>query len=437
MQCARGGSRQGCASVVQRKYEIKGRLGLMRWVRQFGIGRHGKIIRVEKAHEVNKTGPAHCRAPAHLNSYNLQRKEMILSIMGKQTVLAGVVWILIRSAACAQSGGSPEYHLEAVPTGCIRAHLTYTLLTPNMQAQEWCLFAPAPPEGIGQGQVGIAGATINGVSVRAESCFEGGPLRRAVLRLRGDARVGDRQRCVAEITYTTTLFSRRLVFGAPSHPVPLLPEVQRSAYLASSSYFDFDSTIVKNWQSTNGLRRQPGESEVSLARRVLSCMQEQFHYEKINEPKASIVCGARKGECGGLSLLFATVLRAEGVPARVLYGIHTDRTTHSISEFYAVGIGWIPVEVAGVVTYKGPISNFVGRTPGTYLALHADPDLELDTIHFGKKRWPWLNVNGMLNWSFGLGKYEGQITKASWTFENLPLPTMQQRPDVTGRLKTE
>src|SRR5512145_216247 len=45
-----------CAEAVQRKYRIKGAGTVMRWVRQLGSGRYGKIIRVEKAHEVNEAG---------------------------------------------------------------------------------------------------------------------------------------------------------------------------------------------------------------------------------------------------------------------------------------------------------------------------------------------------------------------------------------------
>ena len=45
-----------CAYEVQRKYKIKGTDTVMRWVRQLGSGRYGKIIRVEKAHEVNEAG---------------------------------------------------------------------------------------------------------------------------------------------------------------------------------------------------------------------------------------------------------------------------------------------------------------------------------------------------------------------------------------------
>jgi transposase-like protein len=57
MQCVREvEAGKSCAYAVQRKYKIKGTTTVMRWVRQLGSGRYGKIIRVEKAHEVNEAG---------------------------------------------------------------------------------------------------------------------------------------------------------------------------------------------------------------------------------------------------------------------------------------------------------------------------------------------------------------------------------------------
>jgi transposase-like protein len=43
-----------CAYQVQRKYDIKGTGTVMRWVRQLGSGKYGKIIRVEKVNEINE-----------------------------------------------------------------------------------------------------------------------------------------------------------------------------------------------------------------------------------------------------------------------------------------------------------------------------------------------------------------------------------------------
>jgi transposase-like protein len=43
-----------CARAVERKYGVMGRGTVLRWVRQLGSGTYGKIIRVEKADEVNE-----------------------------------------------------------------------------------------------------------------------------------------------------------------------------------------------------------------------------------------------------------------------------------------------------------------------------------------------------------------------------------------------
>jgi len=47
-------SGRACAWAVQRKHNIKGTNTVMRWVRQYGSGKYGKIIRVEQADEVNE-----------------------------------------------------------------------------------------------------------------------------------------------------------------------------------------------------------------------------------------------------------------------------------------------------------------------------------------------------------------------------------------------
>jgi transposase-like protein len=58
-----------CAQAVRRKYDIKGGDTVLRWVRQFGSGKYGKVIRVEKANEVNEA--------ARLRSQLRQTKEAL------------------------------------------------------------------------------------------------------------------------------------------------------------------------------------------------------------------------------------------------------------------------------------------------------------------------------------------------------------------------
>jgi transposase-like protein len=62
-------SGQNDTQAVRRKYDIKGDGTVMRWVRQYGSGRYGKVIRVEKADEVNEA--------ARLRSQLRQVKEAL------------------------------------------------------------------------------------------------------------------------------------------------------------------------------------------------------------------------------------------------------------------------------------------------------------------------------------------------------------------------
>ena len=43
-----------CSSAVARKYNLGGPTTVMRWVRQSGSGKYGKVIRVEKGDEVDE-----------------------------------------------------------------------------------------------------------------------------------------------------------------------------------------------------------------------------------------------------------------------------------------------------------------------------------------------------------------------------------------------
>jgi transposase-like protein len=44
-----------CPTAVSRKYNIKSHGTVMSWVRRYGSGKYGKVVRVEKADEVNET----------------------------------------------------------------------------------------------------------------------------------------------------------------------------------------------------------------------------------------------------------------------------------------------------------------------------------------------------------------------------------------------
>lgn len=85
----------------------------------------------------------------------------------------------------------------------------------------------------------------------------------------------------------------------------------------------------------------------------------------IGDVKAMLETGTLNGKCADLNALFVALCRASGVPARDVYGIRVStsprgfksmgprpgdisKAQHCRAEFYAQGIGWVPVDPADV-----------------------------------------------------------------------------------------
>ena len=83
------------AQAVQRKYNIRGNGTVLRWVREFGSGRYGKIIRVEKANEVNEG--------ARMRNQLRQAKEALADAHMELALEKSFLEV-----ACEQMGQTPE-----------------------------------------------------------------------------------------------------------------------------------------------------------------------------------------------------------------------------------------------------------------------------------------------------------------------------------------
>jgi transposase-like protein len=84
-----------CPFGLQRKHGIKGNGTVMRWVRQYGGGKYGKILRVEKADEVNEA--------ARLRSQLRQAKEALADAHMELALEKAFL-----AVACEQMGQSAE-----------------------------------------------------------------------------------------------------------------------------------------------------------------------------------------------------------------------------------------------------------------------------------------------------------------------------------------
>ncbi len=304
--------------------------------------------------------------------------------MARKAVGVGVL-LLVAASGVAQE---PRYAVEAAAFQKVDAHVTYELHTTRFPAERWEVYLPCPPELPGQAKV-TAAAGPDGKRVA-----EASPLARPAFRIDAPAAGTPLSRSLTvRLDVTATLMSRRLVRldgASRPPPVPPLADAERAAYLAATPTFDHDSPAFRDWLTAHKLARRPGEDELALAARVLE--EERYQYDYQFDPaeakRASVACTKRMADCGGMVFVFVAALRANGVPARALVGrlakpraagskageIGYDRP-HVRAEFWADGVGWVPVDPNAVqADRRRPVRSFLGTDPGDLLVLHADAD---------------------------------------------------------------
>jgi len=119
-------------------------------------------------------------------------------------------------------------------------------------------------------------------------------------------------------------------------------------------------------------------------------------------------------------MLYVAILRANGIPARTLWGRWAKTQEgdygqfHVKSEFFDKTIGWVPVDVTGAMTSKNTDKDdFFGRDEGDFITMHVDTDLNFNSIHFGKKDLGWRQ--GAAFWVKGAGTLDGHTFTETWT----------------------
>jgi transglutaminase-like putative cysteine protease len=328
---------------------------------------------------------------------------------------------------------SPAYVLETADVRRVEAVLTYTVRCDGVRAREWIVFAAQAPELPGQTKV-ESRLEPGGAAAKEHS-----PLKRPVLVARVAARSRDLETTIPiRITYQATLRSRKLkplATGADPPKVEAPGDREREAALAARGEIDYKSEAVQAWLKERRLSRAKDESDVDFARRVFRDVRANFRYEykPDADSHASAVCRAGRSDCGGLSALFVAALRANGVPARTLYGRWATSAkegdklgdvpyyqAHVKAEFYAEGVGWVPVDVASGILHDRSTEGlaYFGNDRGDFLTFHVDPDLELDTRAFGRERVSGLQVPA--HWVVGKGKLEGTTAEEGWEVKKLP-----------------
>ena len=315
----------------------------------------------------------------------------------------------------------------------IRGVLSYQVHCPNMAASKWSVFAAIAPNSPGQDQ------TRTQMVPQPSESREQSPENREIIGLVLPGQGPTANTLSVSVTYEATLYSRVLKPIVPSDKVPPvqpLRPVDRTNYLASRGDINHGSAEFGAWLTREKLRREKAEPDIPFAGRVYRRLKMlfQYDYQPLSSRVATQVCKAGKSDCGGLSILFVSVMRANGIPARVLYGrwaTSADPSStlgktpyyqwHVKSEFFAREAGWVPVDLSGAVESdkKDPESlAYFGNDPGDFITFHFNPNLVIDSALFGPK--PVHNLQYPMWWWTGQGSTDPKRITEGWQVTTQP-----------------
>ena len=288
-------------------------------------------------------------------------------------------------------------HLEVKRAQVIGASLEYDIQAATKSGiKEWLVYACVPPDLLRQriksAQMGVLGSKIT-----AAKTTEFSMQKRDVFVLRVSGMTPSKKFAKSlPVTahFATVLFKSKLVRG-PSRNVRSEPsKSEQSNNLTTSYSLDFNSSVFQRWLTLKKLRRYPDESDLQFAFRTFLFIKSKYSYfwDHDLDRRVSKTCLTKSSDCGGLSYLFCGILRANGVPARPLIGRWARSTDtmendssyfncHVKSEFYAAGVGWVPVDISEFIGHlnSNPFSYF-GNDEGDFIVMHVDTDLVLPDI---------------------------------------------------------
>jgi hypothetical protein len=314
-----------------------------------------------------------------------------------------------------RAAGPTRYWLETKPVQRIVATLTADITHPDSdKIDESVIFAPQPLDLPGQKDV-RASLSPQGTIVREE-----GPLKRPLFM----AKISDgRKKLHIVLTIEATLMSRKLQGLAEGQEAPNVADLSAEEVKWYTRYSDNgdlepNPKPFRDWLGKVGLKRKAGERDMQFAYRAFQYIQRQFRYQSpAGDQSIAAVCVSGQSDCAGLSALFIGVMRDNGVPARALTGhmAASGDNAHVRAEFFARGVGWVPVDAAAATSDRegGGGFAFFGNDPGDLLALSHDPTGRIETFIVGKL--PSVSRQGIGYWWRGTGKDEKLLWKNTWT----------------------
>jgi len=145
-------------------------------------------------------------------------------------------------------------------------------------------------------------------------------------------------------------------------------------------------------------------------------------YAPERHSRLSGIAQTMQGYCGGFAVVFIGTMRANGVPARSLVGHwvdttpgHTATLPHVKAEFFAEGVGWVPVN---------PRTSF-GEENGDFITFHVEGGFQLPTSHWGIQEQGILQ--GIYLPAFGRDTGRGIVQQDWIVSRRIPIPAAAAR----------
>ncbi|PHQ36828.1 transglutaminase-like domain-containing protein [Rhodopirellula bahusiensis] len=327
------------------------------------------------------------------------------------------------------SGLNSGFSIVRTPAKRVTATITFDVETPSLVADTWIFAMPQPPDLPCQKLV-RGSTTPDSENIADKSVFQR-TIRRCRIEVKDDTQLSAAGfRCDDELQ----LFARSLTYNrrntSAENAVEPLSIQDRQNFLRTTPEYDYRSDEFQEWKAKNRFQRKRTEGEVRFAQRVFQKLAHTFRYSYVatEDRTASLLCQSNATDCGGLSTLFATVMRSEGVPARILSGRWAISATpgetindqpyyqyHVIAEFFAQDVGWIPVDTSSAIIHDRTKTKlqYFGESSAEFITYHVDPGVEFDSDLFGDYRAAYFQIP--LMWVSGTGTLEGFRHQESWT----------------------
>jgi hypothetical protein len=207
---------------------------------------------------------------------------------------------------------------------------------------------------------------------KAEEGHETGPFKKPILMV--TANPNEKMQVVLKLDIDLYQAPGPVKGGKAS-----LTEAERTGHTEANDEYQHDAKSFRDWMAANALLKSKKESDVQFATRLLAFMREKFIYKgpdedymqkKIKERGTGylgFLTSEGYGECLGLSKVYVCVLRANGIPSRLVSGWMLGGDHHVRAEVFLDNVGWMHVELAGSITNKkAKIEDYFGRG-GSYM----------------------------------------------------------------------